>query len=41
MLDIEAKTKLRASEGGHFFFTMIFLIITGKKYFMIDKSKFY
>ena len=31
MLDIEAKTKLKASEGAHFFFTLIFLIITGNK----------
>ena len=30
MLDIEAKTKLRASEGAHFFFTIIFLVITGR-----------
>ncbi len=30
MLDIEAKTKLRASEGAHFFFTLIFLVATGR-----------
>lgn len=29
MQDIEAKRKLRASEGAHFFFTLIFLVATG------------
>lgn len=29
MLEIEAKRKLRASEGAHFFYTLIFLIATG------------
>ena len=29
MLEIEAKRKLRASEGAHFFFTLIFLVGSG------------
>jgi len=26
MIEIEAKTKLKSSEGAHFFFTLIFLV---------------
>ena len=29
MLDIEAKNKLKASDGVNIFFTIIFLVITG------------
>lgn len=29
MLEIEAKKKLRATEGAHVFFTLIFLTATG------------
>ncbi len=29
MLEIEAKTRLRSSEGAHFFFTLIFLTAAG------------
>lgn len=29
MIEIEAKTRLRAGEGAHFFFTLIFLVATG------------
>lgn len=29
MIEIEAKTKLKSSEGAHFFFTLIFLSASG------------
>ena len=29
MIEIEAKTRLRSSEGAHFFFTLIFLLASG------------
>jgi hypothetical protein len=29
MIEIEAKTRLRSSDGAHFFFTLIFLSASG------------
>ena len=37
MQEIEAKRKLRASEGAHFFFTLIFL--TGSAIIKIERSE--
>ena len=38
MQEIEAKRKLRASEGAHFFYTLIFLVATGLIQADYDKS---